>query len=157
MGVLPVKVDGKDVWPCRPAMAAAVDGAAEQRHHDLVDRRRQVVLVSRPFRLMPVFKGTIRQFDARQDCATRSERGSADRDEAGIVDLARHICPADDRCRLKIDGVTLRIDGLHFRGDDELVSRWLVPRVLSAAGERRRQRSSIGGMNGRRDETGPPA
>ena len=76
------------------------------------------------------------QFDARQDCSNKViGKVARARAEAGVVDLAHYVCPTDDQCRLKIDGVTLRIDGLHFRGDGaKLVSRWLVPRVLSAAG-----------------------
>jgi hypothetical protein len=136
-GVLPVKIDGKDHWPCDSAWQRRWTQRLNSAVTALSTTGAKVVFVSAPTAPHPVFKGTNPGlFDARQDCSNRVlDEVARARPEASTVDLAHYVCPADDRCRLKIDDVTLRIDGLHFRSDGaKLISRWLVPRVLSAAG-----------------------
>ena len=139
MGVLPARIGGKDVWPCEPAWQQQWAERLNSAVTTLSKTGAKVVLLSAPVPPIAVFKGDHPgQFDARQDCANRvlSEVGRH-RDEAGFVDVARFVCPNDDKCRLHLDGAVLRDDGLHYRAKGaEAISRWIVPRVLVAAGVR---------------------
>ena len=50
--------------------------------------------------------------------------------EVGFVDLAAFVCPTRSQCRVAIDGVALRQDGVHFKGASaRLVARWLLARI----------------------------
>ena len=50
-----------------------------------------------------------------------------------LVDLGRYVCPARDRCRTTVDGITLREDGAHYRGESaRLIARWLLRRFGGA-------------------------
>ena len=52
-----------------------------------------------------------------------------------LVDLATHVCPSGPAsCLQRVDGVTLRPDGLHYDGPaGPVIARWLLPQVLAAA------------------------
>ena len=47
-----------------------------------------------------------------------------------LVDLGRFVCPARDRCRTSVHGITLREDGAHYRGESaRFIARWLLRQV----------------------------
>ena len=63
------------------------------------------------------------------DCENRMTRAIAAETGAQLVDLFGYVCP-NGRCRAKIDGVTLRPDGLHYQGPGaRLVASWLIDQV----------------------------
>jgi hypothetical protein len=68
----------------------------------------------------------------RMACLNDQYREVADeRDDVEIIDFASEICPSADRCLTEIDGVDLREDTVHFRGDAaQLVARWIAPQLL---------------------------
>ncbi|MBX3283938.1 MAG: acyltransferase [Actinobacteria bacterium] len=136
-GVVPVPVDGRDVWPCEPAF----DARWRERLTDAVDvlgaDGATVVLVSAPTTSLAVVKGEDpERFDARQACTNRVLEQVV-RDHPGVVlaDLAAWTCPAWPTCRTEVDGVELRADGVHFNDEGaRVVARWLTPQLLAAAG-----------------------
>lgn len=69
----------------------------------------------------------------RQGCANDVVRAVADdAPSATLVDLEAWLCPDDDGCRREVDGVEMRADGLHHRGDAaEVVARWMGPQVVT--------------------------
>lgn len=137
MGVLPVNVDGKDVWPCEAPWQQRWSERLTSAVTSLSQTGAKVVLLSAPTSADIRYKSTDPGlFDKRQDCSNRviAQVGRS-LPNAGFVDLGRFVCPTDDKCRVRLDGATLRLDQLHFRLDGaKAISRWLVPRVLAAAG-----------------------
>ncbi len=50
--------------------------------------------------------------------------------EVGLIDLAKHVCPKYDGCKLFDHGVRLRPDFLHYQGDGALlITRWMIPQL----------------------------
>jgi len=104
-------------------------------------RGAKVVLVSAPTTDVFYQKGNDPAlFDRRQACSNRVLAELArKRPEARFVDLAHYVCPESSPCKDKINGATLRPDAEHFRGTGaQVVARWLIPRVLAAAGRSHR-------------------
>jgi peptidoglycan/LPS O-acetylase OafA/YrhL len=61
----------------------------------------------------------------QDDCENEMRRQVAAATGAKFVDLFSYVCP-NGECRSKIDGVTLRPDGLHYEGPGaDLVAAWL--------------------------------
>ena len=136
VGVLPATVDGREVWPCDAEYDALWSRRLDEAVGVLSAGGAKVVLLSAPGAPIEVFKGeNPTQFDARQRCSNDVlEAVATTNPDAAFVDLAGFVCP-DDECRVAIDGLTLRNDGVHYRGDAaKLVARWAVPEVLEAAG-----------------------
>jgi peptidoglycan/LPS O-acetylase OafA/YrhL len=70
----------------------------------------------------------------RTDCVNAINRSvAAERPEAILVDVARHVCPTTpSSCRREIDGVELRSDGLHYRDEGaRLMARWILEEIRS--------------------------
>jgi peptidoglycan/LPS O-acetylase OafA/YrhL len=68
---------------------------------------------------------------AEDDCENQLRRVVAKASGAELVDLFSFVCP-HGQCRVKVNGVTLRPDGLHYEGPGaELVARWLLDQVRS--------------------------
>ncbi|HEX4490161.1 MAG TPA: acyltransferase family protein [Acidimicrobiia bacterium] len=68
---------------------------------------------------------------AQDDCENAMRRSVAAATGSQLVDLFSYVCPKGE-CRSKIDGVTLRSDGLHYEGAGaDLVARWLYSQVRS--------------------------
>jgi len=135
-GVVPVPVDGEQVWPCEPAF----DRKWRRRLDDAVDvlgaGGARVVLVTAPTAAMPVMKGPHPDlFDARQKCTNVVvEDVAASRSNVKLVDLAHWTCPTWPDCRAEVDGVVLRPDGVHFHDKGAaVVAGWMVPQLIRAA------------------------
>jgi peptidoglycan/LPS O-acetylase OafA/YrhL len=63
------------------------------------------------------------------DCENNLRRAVADATGAQLVDLFGFVCP-DGQCRSKLNGVTLRPDGLHYEGPGAaVVAKWLRDQV----------------------------
>jgi hypothetical protein len=136
VGVLPATVDGREVWPCDAEYDALWSQRLDEAVGVLSASGAKVVLLSAPGAPIEVFKGeNPAQFDARQRCSNDVlEAVATTNPDAAFVDLAGFVCP-DDECRVEVDGLTLRNDGVHYRGDAaKLVARWAVPEVMEAAG-----------------------
>jgi hypothetical protein len=69
--------------------------------------------------------------DRRTDCMTKVYREEATaRPNSRVVPFDQWVCP-NRTCREVIDGVKLREDGTHYKGDAaKLVVQWLVDQVL---------------------------
>lgn len=70
----------------------------------------------------------------RTDCVNAINRSvAAERPEAILVDVARHVCPSTpSSCRREINGVELRSDGLHYRDEGaRLMARWILDEIRS--------------------------
>jgi peptidoglycan/LPS O-acetylase OafA/YrhL len=137
VGIVPAEVDGREVDACDPAY----DDLWAERLTEAVDTLSAtgatVVLSSSPTAADEVFKGEDpATFDAQQRCNNEViEAVAAEHPRAAFVDLAGYVCPPEG-CQVEIDGVKLRGDGVHYRNEGaETIARWLVPRVLEAAGE----------------------
>ena len=66
------------------------------------------------------------------DCENQLRRTVAEETGAELVDLFSYVCPRG-QCRTEVNGVTLRSDGLHYRGPGaDLVARWLLDQVRSS-------------------------
>jgi hypothetical protein len=136
VGVLPATVDGKEVWPCDAGYEALWSRRLDEAVTVLSASGAKVVLLSAPGAPLEVFKGeNPAEFDARQRCSNDTlEAVATGNPDAAFVDLAGHVCP-DDTCRVDIDGLTLRNDGVHYRGEAaRLIARWATPEILKAVG-----------------------
>ncbi len=73
-------------------------------------------------------------FSQRTECIRATEqRAAATVANVYTVDFKKLVCPGG-ACVDQIDGITLREDGMHYRGPAaELVVRWLGPRLQSLA------------------------
>jgi hypothetical protein len=66
--------------------------------------------------------------DKATDCDNRLREQVATAMHVQLIDLQHYVCP--DRCREKINGVVLRVDGEHFEGAGvRLVANWLLSQV----------------------------
>ncbi|MCF6195010.1 MAG: hypothetical protein L3J46_11825, partial [Kangiellaceae bacterium] len=69
-------------------------------------------------------------FNQRMDCVNDIFREmSATDDRVNTIELAKFICPSHF-CRIKIEGVILRYDGLHYAGEGaQLVYLWMTSQI----------------------------
>jgi hypothetical protein len=82
---------------------------------------------------------------AQDGCENAMRKSIAAATGSQLVDLFSYVCPKGE-CRSKIDGVTLRPDGLHYDGAGaDLVARWLYSQV--------RGRDHSGEKHGRPEHT----
>ena len=85
----------------------------------------KVVITTAPYSL----RAGVGKDPKDDDCENHLRRVVAKQTGAQLVDLFGFVCP-HGQCRTKIDGVTLRPDGLHFQGPGaEVVARWLLGQV----------------------------
>jgi len=66
------------------------------------------------------------------DCMNRVEHevGTLDPRTVSVVDLGLYVCPTFGHCRQTIDGVPMRPDGIHYRGQSAAaIARWLLPQL----------------------------
>jgi peptidoglycan/LPS O-acetylase OafA/YrhL len=68
------------------------------------------------------------QNDREVACMNAALAEVADADpQAVLLPLGDWVCPARDECRREQDGVALREDGVHFRGEGaEVATRWII-------------------------------
>jgi hypothetical protein len=67
--------------------------------------------------------------DAAAECQNPLRRQVAKSTGAQLVDLFSYICP-NGKCRVKQNGVTLRSDGLHYKGPGgAIVAQWLYDQI----------------------------
>jgi peptidoglycan/LPS O-acetylase OafA/YrhL len=68
---------------------------------------------------------------AQDDCENQMRRTVAAASGVELVDLFNFVCP-HGQCRVKVNGATLRPDGLHYDGRGaEIVAQWLLDQVRS--------------------------
>jgi peptidoglycan/LPS O-acetylase OafA/YrhL len=72
------------------------------------------------------------QNDREVDCMNAVLREVADADpQAVLLPINEWVCPTADTCRKEQDGVVLREDGLHFRGEGGvLATRWMLDELF---------------------------
>ena len=71
----------------------------------------------------------VANYDRATDCQNNARRVVAKATGAQLVDLFAYVCPRGT-CRATQDGVTLRPDGLHYKGrGGELIAQWLFDQV----------------------------
>jgi SGNH domain (fused to AT3 domains) len=78
------------------------------------------------------FGGPLAQRDAATDCANRDYQAAvaSAAPNARAIDLNAFICPTGPDCIKQVDGVTLRPDGLHYKGQGaDIVARWLLQQL----------------------------
>jgi hypothetical protein len=65
------------------------------------------------------------------DCMNRIEHAVGTGDSrVSVVDLGHYICPSKGHCRETIDGVSMRPDGVHYRGRSAMaVATWLFTKL----------------------------
>ncbi len=128
-GLAPVPVDGVDRFPCTPEY----DQRWRQELADAIDvlsaTGAVVNLVTAPTGVIVPEDREL--FDERMDCVNDIVRDTAEqRDGVQVIDLAEWLCP-DDECRISVDGVDLRNDGLHYRDAGAIVvARWMAAQVV---------------------------
>ena len=80
--------------------------------------------------MSPKFDWKFADLDARLAAFVgRNSRG------AGLLDVAKKICPNGPPCAAGVDGVEPRkLDGAHFDPAGSVwLARWMLPRILAAA------------------------
>jgi peptidoglycan/LPS O-acetylase OafA/YrhL len=119
--------NGQWIHPCMPEFddwyrdslraAVAVLGASGAK----------VAIVTAPYRVGLIGDSQY----PKDDCVNSINRQvAAESSNATLVDLASYICPTRDTCRLEQDGVTLREDGLHYRGESaRIIASWILSQV----------------------------
>ena len=128
-----VKIDGEFNLPCTPDYQREEEKALGAAFDELTAKGARVVLSTAPGTSVSwVLAGVPKGMNDRVACMNRLyERVAAEHERVSTVDLASYICPEPGRCKDSIDGLDLRQDTVHFRGESaQLVARWLVPKVL---------------------------
>jgi hypothetical protein len=127
-----VELDGEFVLPCTPAYEQAQREELEAGLDDLTSAGARVVIATAPWSSISWVVDATPGLAERMACLNDQYREVADqRDDVEIIDLAGEICPSADRCLTEIDGVDLREDTVHFRGDAaRLVASWIGPQLL---------------------------
>ncbi|CAN5677774.1 acyltransferase family protein [soil metagenome] len=134
VGVLPATIDGVETWPCEAAWDRQWRAQLEDAVDVLSADGATVVLATAPRAGLRILKGDDAElFDARQDCSNAVVREVAgSRPEAELYDLAHVVCPASG-CIDELDGVELRVDGLHFGdGGAREIARRIAPFLVRA-------------------------
>jgi peptidoglycan/LPS O-acetylase OafA/YrhL len=131
-----VDLDGTFALPCTPAYQAAERKSLEAGIDDLTASGAHVVLATAPgtsvsWVLDAAPPGLDRRMTCLNDLYTQI---ASERPDTDVVDFAKLACPRSDQCLDNLNGVNLRDDTIHFRGDAaKLVARWLIPRTVAAA------------------------
>jgi Predicted acyltransferases len=119
---------GQWVTACDPEYRDWYGQSLEHATRVLAARGARVVMTTGAYE--QVF-GTTEVSKSETDCRNALAREFAVTHPAvGLVDLGRYVCPARDRCRATLRGITLRDDGAHYRGPSaRLIARWLLLRT----------------------------
>ena len=131
-----VDLNGTFELPCTSAYQAAERRSLEAGIDDLTSAGARVVLATAPGTSVSwVLEGAPPGLDQRMTCLNDLyTQIAAERPDTEMVDFAKLACPQPNQCLDNLDGVNLRDDTIHFRGDAaKLVARWLIPRTLAAA------------------------
>ena len=132
-----VELEGRWARPCQEVYLSALRTQLDAVVADLRATGAPVVLVTAPGTSLPwVLDRVAPGMDERVRCTNHVlEELARDTPGVSVVDLASHICPPGRECLTHLDGADLRPDGLHFQDEGAaVVNRWLVPKVLEAAG-----------------------
>ena len=133
------QLNGRWTHPCQSTFDRWYDGEISAAVQLLSSASAPVVLVTAPYLRSDVVSASQAETDRRIDCLNAVFRkAGAHNPRVRLVDLASRVCPSH-ACLTREDGVTLRPDGVHYDGPGgPVIARWLVPRVLDAAGVSRR-------------------
>ena len=65
------------------------------------------------------------------DCANSLvEQYAEHHRELGFIDLREYVCPSLHECKMQIDGIDLREDGMHYRGEGaQFIANWMLPQL----------------------------
>jgi hypothetical protein len=127
-----VDLDGEFLLPCTPTYQQAQREELAIGLDDLTSNGARVVIATAPWSSISWVISKTPGLAERMTCLNDLYREVADeRDDVEIIDFASEVCPSADRCLTEVEGVDLREDTVHFRGDAaRLVANWLVPQVL---------------------------
>ncbi|MEZ5169427.1 MAG: acyltransferase family protein [Acidimicrobiia bacterium] len=153
-----VEVDGTWLEPCTPGYAEWYRRSFHEAVDVLAASGSRVVLTNAPLWSTagldsnPNFLASRNWVNDRVRCINDLTREVADDDPTlGYVDLDDFFCD-NDGCAEKIDGVTLREDGVHFKDEAAgMLNDWLVPQLVrlvppdaSAGSEATSARAAVG-------------
>jgi peptidoglycan/LPS O-acetylase OafA/YrhL len=134
-----VELGGRWTLPCQDRYLDALRSTLDALVADLRSGGAPVVLVTAPGTSLSWVLERVEPGMAERVACTNAllDDVAGAHDDVSVVDLASFVCPPGEACLEQLDGVDLRPDGLHFQDEGAaLVNRWLVPRVLEAAGLR---------------------
>jgi hypothetical protein len=118
---------GKWMNACDPDYAVMYQRKLRDAIHTLGSTGARVVVTTTPYTELDVLSPANRR---TIDCTNRLRRELAPRSGASVVDLFGWTCPSPPGCRTSVDGVQLRSDGVHFRGQAaRVVGNWLLDQV----------------------------
>lgn len=128
-GAVDREVDGTWTTPCDPAF----DRYLQSKLSDAVDTLSATgarVVIGTSVRAGATYANGV--IPEHLDCFNESIRRVADADpRVRVVDVDAFVCP-DGVCTERVDGETLRLDGLHFVGPAaHYVDAWLIPQLES--------------------------
>jgi hypothetical protein len=122
----PYDVRVQNAWlrPCSPTWTAMERRALRNAVAAASAHGARVVLATAAYDRIPDFHD-----DHAADCDNRVRREVAKATRTQLIDLFAHVCP-HGACHNVENGVTLRPDGLHFRGAGALlIARWLIRKL----------------------------
>ena len=132
-----VQIDGRWSMPCESTYLDATKDKLTTLATDLTSAGGKVVLVTAPGSSLSWLVERVEPgMDERVAC-TNALLNDVAQDVSGttVVDFASFICPPGQKCKESVEGVNLRVDGLHFEGEGAAyANRWLIPRVLESTG-----------------------
>ncbi len=122
--------DNAWVQPCSAEFAQMYRDALDEQVATLGATGARVVLTTSAYQLSVYDSPEVR---LGAECANSLLRDYGNsRSGIRVVDLARLVCPRFDFCRDQIDGVVLRPDGVHYRGEGaKFIARWLLDQSRS--------------------------
>ncbi len=132
-------VDGQWRNACDPAYQTAYRGDVEKALRLLGSKGADVYVLTAP----PIdATGTVaadyvKQYGpAQASCVNQVYRQAAAAvPHSSVIDLAGWLCPGGGACKEEVDGVELRADRAHFKGDAaKLVDRWIVKQLKPVNG-----------------------
>jgi peptidoglycan/LPS O-acetylase OafA/YrhL len=120
--------DGSWLVPCDPAFRTWYRESLARATKTFTDAGARVVMTSGPH--SEVFGVSDASRD-QTDCKNAQTAEFAhSHPGVAFIDLARYVCPTRERCRSRVDGVTLRKDGVHFQGPAaRRMARWFLPQL----------------------------
>ena len=132
-------IDGRDYRVGTPALETLLRDRLDQAKKILTARGAPLVLLTTPC-FSPVERdlGAFGERERADPSRVRWINGvwrryAADRPDVTLLDLDAHACPGGKFAE-KIDGVTMRTDGVHFTtGGGRLMWRWLGPALIRIA------------------------
>ncbi|HEX9258564.1 MAG TPA: acyltransferase family protein, partial [Acidimicrobiales bacterium] len=112
--------------PCQADFDSWYTGEAREALRVLAGTGAAVSVTTLPYIRGDVLGLAKGEVDDRVDCLNRSLREAVTGSSATLVALDQWVCPAG-KCVAKVDGETLRPDGVHYDGPGgPIVARWLL-------------------------------